>query len=172
MGLLSRCRQVTIVQQQQYNVAHILTAPPDHPDTQGQGTIDRIAWHCEMEIVAPLPRLFPAGEGVQVMASAVVRNGRGESRTNTSMLLLQKNRKWCRSIWCRFPRGFPSSRQMSSELGWFCPTGNGGKCRCRQQLARASSPYVSTTSNGFHCWGPKPGHSQVVGQLYIFEDFF
>ena len=78
------------MQHQQYNVAHILTAPLDHPDTQGQG-IDRIAWHCEMEIVAPLPWLFPAGEGAQVMASAAVRSGRGELRTNTSMLLLQKN---------------------------------------------------------------------------------
>ena len=43
-----------------------------------------------MEIVAPLARLFPAGKGVQVMASAAVRNGRGELQTNTSMLLLQK----------------------------------------------------------------------------------
>ena len=57
-----------------HSVAHILrtlTAILDHPDTQGQG-IDRIAWHCELGIVAPLPRLFPAVKGEQVMASAAV----------------------------------------------------------------------------------------------------
>ena len=49
-----------------------LTAPLDHPDTQGPG-IDRIAWHCELGIVAPLPGLF---KGVQGMASAAVRTER------------------------------------------------------------------------------------------------
>ena len=67
----------------EYNVAHIVfSSPLDHPDTEGQG-IDRIAWHCELGILAPLRRLVTAGKGVQVMASAAA--GRSESRTNTSL---------------------------------------------------------------------------------------
>ena len=68
------------------------------------------------------------------MASAAVTTRRDKSRTNTSMLLLlqKKRESGAEKHLVPFSKGFPPSRQMSSELmGWFCPTGNGGKCRCR-----------------------------------------
>ena len=50
------------------------------------------------------------------MASAAVTTGRDESRTNTSMLLQKKRESGAEKHLVPFSKGFPSSRQMSSEL--------------------------------------------------------
>ena len=111
----------------EYNVAHILrhlNSPSlDHPGTQGQG-IDRIAWHCELGIVAPLPGLF---KGVQGMASAAVRTERIADKYLNGWwwTLVQKRnsckkRKWCRSIWCCFSKvgvSFLPANEHSVSLG-------------------------------------------------------